>query len=126
MPSGLTRVSAATASPWTAASSASVRRNLTKSGATPRAPGSGGNQRAAIELCSDETEAHEVARNARSASVAEAAVSQQQPQRIDDHRRVAEPVKEIVRVRIVGSQHRRGHDGAPCGTHGLTEARAAS
>ena len=50
-------------------------------------------------------------------------IASQQSQRIDHQRAVAIPVEEIVRLRIVGGQHRRGHHRPRLGRDDLPEAR---
>src|SRR5579872_3243126 len=48
----------------------------------------------------------------------------QQAQCIEHHGGVTEPVKEIVRIRIVAGQYRRGHDRAAARPDALREPRA--
>ncbi len=59
-----------------------------------------------------------------SASAPRSSCFVEQPHGVDDDRRVAEPVEEVVRIRVVGRRHRRSDDRARDRPHGLPEARA--
>ncbi len=88
------------------------------------APGRRRDERAAVELFERQAEAHEVGEVAEAPSSADVARFVEQPHGIDHDGRIAEPMEEVVRIRVVGAEHRRGDDGAPRGPHGLPEAGA--
>ena len=93
-------------------------------GRDPRAPLPGGGREVApIEPRERRAEAHELAEEPR--RLGSGARRVQQPQRLDHDRRVAVPVKEIVRVRIVGGRNGRCDDRARHRADDLIEARTA-
>ncbi len=86
------------------------------------APGGIAHQLAAVEFAQREIEAQEVAEVGQRLG-AERTVREQQAQRLHHHCRIAVPVEEVVRIGIVGAQHRRGDDRAVGGAHLGAEAR---
>src|SRR5947208_188121 len=65
---------------------------------------------AAVESVQGKAEAGEVSQMLQG-FVADASVDVEQAHCIDDDGRVAEPMKEVVRVRVVGAEYGRGDDG---------------
>src|SRR5882757_1846881 len=59
----------------------------------------------------------------RECSALDARIFEQQAQGIDDHGRVAVPMEKIIRVWIIGGEHRRCDDGTSARFHGLRESR---
>ena len=80
-------------------------------------------QSAPIQILQRQAEAHEVC-EMREKLAAHRAVLEQNPQSIDHDGRIAKPMEEIVRFRIIGTQHGRGDDGAPLRPDCLREARS--
>ncbi len=80
-------------------------------------------QLAAVQGIKLEAEVHELLEQLQRL-IAQGAALVEDAQRVHDERRVPVPVKEIVRVRIVGSQNRGGHDRAHMRLHALAESRA--
>ncbi len=80
-------------------------------------------ERTPIERFQRQTEAHEIG-EVRERLRTEVSCFVKQAHGVDDDRGVPEPVKEVVRIRIVGPEHRRSDDGARDRPHGLPEARA--
>ncbi len=86
------------------------------------APGGRCRERAAVQLLQREAEAHEI-REMPERLRPDAAVLQQQAQRIDHHGRIPKPMKKIIGIGIVTGQHRRGDHGACNRAHRLTKTR---
>ena len=72
------------------------------------APGGSGDQGTSIEVLQREAEAHIVGKIRQ--RLHSGAVAVQQPQRVDYKSGIAVPMKEVIRSRVVGGEHRRGHD----------------